>query len=99
MGEETEVSGAVMNFDTTIKNPSDDSFHFFLISWTLFTQINKSDMQRSAESITAAWYTYTYRLKPFKEDKISSGGTQVIELRNSKGASQESQGVTAAFSR
>lgn len=59
----------------------------------------KSDMQRSAESITAAWYTYTYRLKPFKEDKISCDGTQVIELRNSKGASQESQGVTAAFSR
>lgn len=37
------------------------------------------------------------RLKPVREDKISCDGTQVIELRNSKGASQESQGVTAAF--
>lgn len=38
------------------------------------------------------------RLKPDRGDKISCDGTQVIELRNSKGASQESQGVTAAFS-
>lgn len=36
-------------------------------------------------------------LKPFKEDKISTHSTQVIELRKRKGASQEGQGVTATF--
>lgn len=98
MGEEP-VRSVEQRWTLTPQSKTFVMFHCFLFSWMLLTLSSKSNMQRSAESITAAWYTYTYRLKPFREDKISCDGTQVIELRNSKGASQESQGVTAAFSR